>query len=194
MLNCLTSDLSTRVLNFANLTQQHIPAKGTYCIMPDRLIYKNLGSLNRALGRVIKVEGRTIFIKFTSGRVVSRAMSDIVVCSKNKHDEIVVDILDLPLWSEPGENLPPSSSQHDIFLPEINLDMLEEDNNVHNGNEALDFNSGEQIQSTADTNVSETENEEPEAETGHLRHSARQPKLSYKFLSYLADTDSEEEQ
>ena len=126
---------------------------------------------------------------------MSRAVSDIVVCSKNKYDKIVVDILDLPLWSEPGENLPPSSSQHDVFLPEINLDILENDNNITNCNAALDSHLGEQAQSTADTNVYETENEEPETATGHLRHSSRQPQPSYKFHSYLAiETDSEEEQ
>ena len=70
MLTCLASDLSTRVLNYANLTTQHIPKVGDFCIVPDRLLYKSMGSLTRALGRVVKVVERTLYIKFTSGRIV----------------------------------------------------------------------------------------------------------------------------
>merc|ERR1712059_98272 len=138
MLNILASDLSTRIINYANITPQHMPALGSYCIVLDHLIHKNIGSMNRALGRVIKTEAGTIYIKFASGRIVSRAVNDIVVCTKNKYDEIIVDPLDLPLWGGMDEPLPPTASQHNIFLLQINLDFQESD--IRPGNHDMETN------------------------------------------------------
>ena len=80
MLTCMATDLSVRVLNYANLTHKHLPEVGQWVICPDRLVYKNLGSLSRAVGRVIKLDNRTAYIKFTSGQIIDRASSDIVLC------------------------------------------------------------------------------------------------------------------
>ena len=60
MLTNLAADLSTRLLNFANITPQHIPSVGDFCFVPDRLVYKNINSLTRALGRVVSVKDKSL--------------------------------------------------------------------------------------------------------------------------------------
>ena len=169
--------------------------KGDWCIVLDRLIYKNLGSLNRALGRNVKVDAHTLYIKFTSGRVVLRVSSDVVICSKNENDQLCVDILDLLLWAPEGEHLPQAASQHDLFLPQINIEdennqsVVNTDNNV-----PLSTNAGDDIQIDTRYNQPEQEKKDP-AEGGHssttLRHSSRVGKPSFKFLSHFAESDSD---
>ena len=107
----------------------------------------------------------------------------------------------MTLWQEPGENVPPVSSQHNIFLPEINLDFQENDISTANCNAEPDSDSGDQVPNSGDTSLYGTAEEapatchRPATDSGNLRRSQHQTQPSYKFLSNLAiDTDSEDEQ
>ena len=103
-----------------------------------------------------------------------------------------VDILDLPLWSNEVEQLQLSSSRHDLFIPQINIDPIVEGNDqtssVLTDNIALDINSGEGIQVDTSYNEQEQEKEQP---LGALRYSTRVSKPTYKFLAHFEDSASD---
>ena len=82
MLTNLASDLSSHLLNFANLTSQHILTVGDFCYIPDHLVYKNINSLTRALGHVVKVKDRSLEIRFSNGHSVLRHCNDVISCRK----------------------------------------------------------------------------------------------------------------
>ena len=122
MLTTIASNLSERVLNFANLTSQHLPSVGQWVLIPDKIIYKNIGSFATSVGRVIKIKNRTIYIKLANNRVINRALSDIIPCAANKHHQISLDILDLPIFDDKkDEQFKEIKSQFEVFLPTITL-------------------------------------------------------------------------
>ena len=102
-----------------------------------------------------------------------------------------INILDLPLWSNEVEQLQPSSSRHDLFIPQINIDPMVEGNDqtsVLTDNVALDIDSGEAIQ--VDTRYIEPKPKK-EQPLGALCRSARVSKPTYKFLAHFQDSESD---
>ena len=192
MLTNLAADLSARVLNYSNLTAQHVPKVGQWVYMPDRILYKSAASLISALGRVIKADNRTLYIRFASRKTVLRAAGDVVLCDRNQFDKIVIDLLDLPLHTPNEEHLRPCESVFDIFLPSIDLQVNEEtllDNNVDNDIVMVlpntDAGSSPPPPNFDAIEVDEEYEEKEEAET--IRHSSRPHKPSYKYLARFAD-------
>ena len=190
MLTNIAADLSVRVLNYANLTEKHLPTVGQWIIIPDRILYKNFGSFSAAIGRVIKIENRTIYIKLANNQIINRASSDIIPCSANKFDQISVDILDLPLFENNEEHFKNVSSQHDIFLPTINLD-----NTTDKCNEIIDNRTDiPRNTQTDDIQIDPTyrpENEEGGGsnQTENLRRSTRRHRPSWRYLARYKDED-----
>ena len=96
LLTNLATDLSTQLLNFRNLTTQHLPKVGSFIYVTDRLVYKQINSLTRALGRVISVKDRSVEI---SGWIIKRNYIDIMSCDGNGNSKGDIDVLDFPLYS-----------------------------------------------------------------------------------------------
>ena len=105
----------------------------------------------------------------------------------------------MPLWGEQGEPLPPLASQHDIFLPEINLEFQETD--VYPGNRDTEANHiAGPLPNPEASDLSDTPEEtaavppDPIAELSQPRHSQRISQPSHKFLTGLMlDSGSDEE-
>ena len=122
MLTTIATNLSERLLNFANLTTHHLPPIGEWVLIPDKIVYKNIGSFANSVGRVIRIKNRTIYIKLSNGRVINRAVGDIVPCAMNKHQQISLDILDLPIFDDiNNEQYRDIISQFEVYLPTISL-------------------------------------------------------------------------
>ena len=98
-----------------------------------------------------------------------------------------------------NEPLPPIESQHDIFLPQINLEFQETD--LHTGNQPTETNhfAGPlpSIETTDEPDLPvETKAVLPHltAEPNHPRRSQRISQPSHKFLTgLLIESDDEEE-
>ena len=66
-LTMIANDLSTKLLNFRNLNENHLPQIGQFVFLPDKIMHKNRASLTRALGRVQDINDRSVVIRMTSG-------------------------------------------------------------------------------------------------------------------------------
>ena len=102
----------------------------------------------------------------TTARYISnlRASSDIVPCSKNSFGDLSVDILDLPSLENDHEHLINTGSQHDIFLPTINLEHdLDKINQTVEG--GTDIPGTEATGNTDDIKIDQTYVPESEVET-----------------------------
>ena len=192
MLTSIAADLSVRLLNYANLTLKHLPTIGQWVIIPDKILYKNLGSFSSAIGRVINVENRTIFIKLANNETINRAASDIIPCSANKFDQISLDILDLPLFNDNQDHFKEINSQYEIFLPTINLDQ-----DGDNSNDVLqDHTVIPRPVQTDDIQIDPTyrpdsEEKEENNQSETLRRSSRGHRPSKRFLARDTDADHE---
>ena len=164
---------------------------GDFCFVPDRLVYKNINSLTRALGHVVAVKDRSLEIKFSNGYSVLRHCNDVISCNVNTNSEMSLDILDLPFWPHSEEeHLTPNESQFDIFLPEINID----NSGVAQPTPEVDVDvpdiTGDEILVDPDYQLSNkmgqpaADKDQPEQQ----RHSARVKCPTYKFLAQFADT------
>jgi len=122
MLTEIATDLSKRLLNYANLTSHHMPKIGTWILIPDRLLYKSMPSWSHAIGRVIEIHNRSLLIKLPNGKTIDRAIGDIVPCNTNRHQQLSLDPLDLPLIND-SETVQYRDivSQFNLFLPSITL-------------------------------------------------------------------------
>ena len=122
MITAIVTDLSECLLNYANLTSHHLPPISGWVLIPDKIVYKNIASFANAVGRVIRIKNRTIFIKLSNGRVINRAVGDVVSCAMNKHQQISLDPLDLPIFDDiNNEQYRDINSQFEVFLPTISL-------------------------------------------------------------------------
>ena len=189
MLTSIAADLSVRVLNYANLTEKHLPTVGQWVIIPDRILYKNLGSFSAAIGRVVKIENRTIYIKLANNQIINRASSDIIPCSSNKFDQISVDILDLPLFENNQEHFKNISSQHEIFLPTINLDQ-----DSNNSNDVLQPCTAIPLNTEIDEIVTDPsyipEGQQPE----DMRPNTRPRRQSWRYTARYEEEESQSSQ
>jgi len=123
MLTELATDLSKRLLNYANLTSHHLPKIGTWVLIPDRLLYKSMPSWSHSIGRVIEIQDRSLLIKLPNGRTIDRAVGDIVPCDTNRHQQLSLDPLDLPGIND-SETVQYRDvvSQFNLYLPSITME------------------------------------------------------------------------
>ena len=186
----IAADLSVRVLNYANLTEKHLPTIGQWVIIPDKILYKNLGSFSAAIGRVIKIENRTIFIKLANNQTINRASSDIIPCSSNKFDQISLDILDLPLFQNNQDHFKEINSQHKIFLQNINLDSTTDKcNEIINSRTAIPRNTQLDEIHIDPTYIPDSEEGGENNQEENPRRSSRGHKPSWRYLARYTDED-----
>ena len=136
----VAADLSPKLLNFRNLNPNHLPQVGQFVYLPDKIIHKNIGSLTRALGRVEKITDRSVTIRMSSGRLVSRNCQDIVTFQISSNLESNLDILDIPLYGNVShEILTLNASQFEgasLYIPTIS-----ENDDLHSKNLEIPDNS-----------------------------------------------------
>ena len=101
MLTELATHLSSKLINFKNMTEHHISQIGEYLYLPDCLANKQFPYLVKALGHVVKIKDRSILIKLSNGQSVWRHASDLVSFNLAGTDRQNIDVLDLLLNGHP---------------------------------------------------------------------------------------------
>ena len=70
--------------------------------IPDRISYKqSFNSLNKALGKVIQVNGNSLQLQLQSGRILRHHTTDVLPCERNENNESEIDLLNMPIFGEP---------------------------------------------------------------------------------------------
>ena len=190
LLTNFAADLCSCLTNYRNITEQHTPAVNSYVYLPDRIQYKHVDSLRRALGKIISITDRSASIRLHSGKIVNRHFNDIISCELNDNSMISLDILDFLLYDHTEEpELQQHESQFGLNIPNLTADHVshgkdlephvtpahQEDSalEVKKNNEPLGYDTGNELTPLAD---------EPEYQSQAIRQSNRSWMPSREFL------------
>jgi hypothetical protein len=78
MLNRLAADLSSRILNYKNITSLNTPKIGDFVYVKDKIQRKHFTSLGDALAIVENVNGRTLRLKLAKSKTILRNVQDVI--------------------------------------------------------------------------------------------------------------------
>ena len=125
LLTNLAADLCSCLTNYRNITDQHMPTVNSYIYLPDRIQYKHVDSLSRALSRIILITDRSVSIHLPLGKIVNHHFNDIISCELNDNSMIFLDILDFLLYDYTEElELQQHESQFGLNIPNLTADHV----------------------------------------------------------------------
>ena len=139
LLTNLATEISMRLLNFRNSAQADLLQIDELVLIPDRLTRQKYSSLTNAIGRVIKIVNRTLYIQLLDHTVINRN-NQHVISTEFQNSNNSFDLLELPLFgfvncqplqqfnSEFKYNLPKIADSNNRLVGHVDI-LVEDDSN-----------------------------------------------------------------